>query len=143
MKTRILYIIAIAGLAFATNVSGQSTIEVTVQNIKETKGTIRVGLFASSDNFLKEAIDGKVINASAKDVTVKFENLKSGVYAVSVIHDENGNGELDTNMMGIPSEGFAFGNNAMGMFGPPSFDDAKVVVKQNDRIQQLIKLKYF
>jgi uncharacterized protein (DUF2141 family) len=143
MKTGILCIIVLAMLIMGADVAAQSTIEVTVENITETKGTIRIGLFSSEKNFLKETADGKIIKASASSITVKFENLKSGAYAVSVIHDENENGDLDTNMMGIPSEGFAFGNNAMGMFGPPSFDNAKVEVKGNDVVKQLLKLKYF
>ena len=45
-------------------------------------------------------------------------------------------------MVGIPKEGFAFGNNAMGTFGPPSFDKAKVTLKSNTE-KQLIEMKYF
>jgi uncharacterized protein (DUF2141 family) len=142
MKTPVLQIFAIAFLACTIRVNAQS-IEVTVENIKEIKGSIRVGLFSGEEKFLKDAVDGKIVKATASSITVKFENLKTGEYAVSVIHDQNENGELDTNMMGIPNEGFAFGNNAMGMFGPPSFDDAKVVVKDKVQVKQAIKLKYF
>lgn len=127
----------------ATIVYGQATLQVTVENIKETKGTIRVGLFASEEKFLKDVVEGKIVSASASEVTVIFESLKPGTYAVSVIHDANENGELDTNMIGIPNEGFAFGNNAMGMFGPPTFKEAQVVLKDKTKSQQSIKLKYF
>lgn len=120
----------------------QGNIEVTVRNIDEAKGSIRVGLFTNEDNFLKKAIEGKVVKASGTEVKVVFENLKAGEYAVSVIHDENENGELDTNGIGMPKEGFAFGNNAMGMFGPPSFEKAKVVVDKSP-VKQVIELKYF
>lgn len=120
----------------------QGNIEVTVRNIDEAKGTIRVGLFTNEDNFLKKAIEGKVVKATGTEVKVVFENLKAGEYAVSVIHDENENGELDTNGIGMPKEGFAFGNNAMGMFGPPSFEKAKVVVDKFP-VKQVIDLKYF
>ncbi len=120
----------------------QAKINVKVKNIKEQKGTIRVGLFTSEENFLKKAVEGKVVKVSGKEMNVTFENLAPGSYAVSVIHDENENGELDKNAIGIPSEGFGFGNNAMGMFGPPSFDDAKVVVDKND-VKQEIELRYY
>lgn len=118
-----------------------ASLEVSVTNIKSKKGTIRVGLFTSEKDFLKNATKGKVVKASVDGVTVVFEGLEPGEYAVSVIHDENENGELDTNMLGIPKEGFAFGNNTMGAFGPPSFDKAKVVISDQN-IQQVIKLKY-
>jgi uncharacterized protein (DUF2141 family) len=119
MKTKIqIPAILIAVLCISSPLFGQGKLEVTVQNIKESKGSIRVGLFDTEDNFLKEAFEGKVVKVSGNEVMVTFENLKSGSYGLSVIHDENENGELDTNMMGIPKEGFGFGNNAMGTFGP-------------------------
>jgi uncharacterized protein (DUF2141 family) len=143
MKAKKHIAIVMAGLAVSFSSFSQSTLEVTVQNIKATQGTIRVGLFKNEETFLKNAVEGKIVKASGSEVTVKFENLKSGEYAVSVIHDENENGQLDKNAMGIPKEGFAFGNNAMGMFGPPSFEEAKVIIKENSRATQSIKLKYF
>lgn len=134
---------AIAVIALAASVGfAQGKLQVTVKNIKTETGDIRVGLFTNENDFLKKASDGKVVKASGKEVTVVFENLKPGSYAVSVIHDENANGELDTNLMGIPKEGFAFGNNAMGTFGPPSFDKAKVEMEKSD-LRQEIALKYF
>ena len=140
------YIQCLFALAMVTafsDVRSQGKIEVTVTDIKEAKGNIRVGLFNSDDNFLKDAIEGKIVKAANHQVTVVFENLKSGNYAVSVIHDENENGDLDKNLIGIPSEGFGFGNNAMGSFGPPSFDEAKVTVQDKQVIRQAIKLLYF
>jgi uncharacterized protein (DUF2141 family) len=135
--------IVMTALVVSFSSFSQSTLEVTVQNVKAAQGTIRVGLFKNEETFLKNAAEGKIVKASGSEVIVRFENLKSGEYAVSVIHDENENGELDKNVMGIPKEGFAFGNNAMGMFGPPSFEEAKVIVKENTKATQSIKLKYF
>jgi uncharacterized protein (DUF2141 family) len=136
MKKGMLFFLLLPVMAFA-----QGSLEVTVKNIKEPTGNIRVGLFDTEKGFLKDAIDGKVTKATGGEVTVVFENLKAGEYAVSVIHDENSNGELDTNVMGIPKEGFAFGNNAMGTFGPPSFDKSKVVIGK-ERVRQELTLKY-
>jgi uncharacterized protein (DUF2141 family) len=120
---------------------GQGRIEVTIKNIKDQRGSIRVGLFNNEGDFLKKAVDGKIVKVSGTEAKAVFENVKHGEYAVSVIHDENDNGELDTNGIGIPKEGFAFGNNAMGMFGPPSFDKAKITVN-NQTVTQVIELKY-
>jgi uncharacterized protein (DUF2141 family) len=127
MKKNILLTSLLVILAIGTTFS-QGLIEVTVKNIKEPKGNIRVGLYNTEKNFLEKPLDGKVVKASNKEVTIVFENLKAGNYAVSVIHDENENNELDSNFMGVPKEGYGFSNNAMGMFGPPSFDDAVIVV---------------
>lgn len=142
MKTNKTFFLLVGMICAACVSFAQKNIEVTVKNIKDQKGTIRVGLFTNEDDFLKKVAEGKIVKASGTEIKVVFENLKSGEYAVSVIHDENENGELDTNGIGMPKEGFAFGNNAMGMFGPPSFDKAKVVVDKSP-VKQVIELKYF
>jgi uncharacterized protein (DUF2141 family) len=142
MKMLFIVVIISAMVFSGSNSSAQGNIEVTVKNIEEAKGSIRIGLFTNETDFLKKVAEGKVVKATGSEVKVVFENLKAGEYAVSVIHDENENGELDTNGIGMPKEGFAFGNNAMGMFGPPSFEKAKVVVDK-ETIKQVIELKYF
>lgn len=120
----------------------QTSLEIHVNNVKSKKGSIQIGLFTSEADYLKNPVEKKVIKSTGKDVTVVFENLQPGDYALSVIHDENENGELDSNALGIPKEGFAFGNNALGSFGPPPFEKAKItIVDQN--VKQEIKLKYF
>jgi uncharacterized protein (DUF2141 family) len=120
----------------------QSTLRVKVSGIRKTEGTIRVGLFDNEKDFLKNAIEGKVIKADKNEVTVLFNDLKPGVYAISVIHDENENEKLDTNFLGIPKEGFAFGNNAMRKFGPPSFSEASIQIG-NTVLEHHIIIKYF
>ena len=120
----------------------QSSLEIHVDNIKSKKGSIRFGLFTSEADYLKNPVEKRIIKSTGKDVTVVFENLQPGDYALSVIHDENDNGELDSNAFGIPKEGFGFGNNALGSFGPPSFEKAKIKIADQD-VKQDIKLKYF
>ena len=71
---------------------------------------------------------------------LKFDGLPSGTYALALIHDENGNGKLDT-MMGIPKEGFGFSNNPAIRFGPPSFKSAEVAVTSG-QVDRTVKVKY-
>ena len=115
----------------ATQLFAQNKLEVTVTNIRETTGTIRVALYNNENDFLKKFQEGKIVKVSGKEVTIVFDNLKKGDYAVSVYHDKNDNQEMDSNFMGIPSEPYGFSNNAMGTFGPPSFEKAKVSVDEN------------
>ena len=122
--------------------SAQSSLEIHLNNIKSKKGSIQFVLFTTEEDYLKNPIEKKVIKSTGKDVTVVFENLQPGDYALSVIHDENENGQLDSNALGIPKEGFAFGNNALGSFGPPPFEKAKITIVDQD-IKQDINLKYF
>lgn len=57
--------------------------------------------------------------------TCRFTDLKKGFYAIAVFHDENNNGKLDTNFLGIPIEGSGASNGAQGWMGPPKFADAR------------------
>jgi uncharacterized protein (DUF2141 family) len=121
---------------------GQGRIDVVVTNIKVLQGDVRVGLFNNEKDFLEKPIEGKVVKVTSSEAVVSFEGLPDGDYAVSIFHDENRNQELDKNMIGVPTEGFAFGNNAMGTFGPPSFEKAKVTIKGNS-VRQEVALKHF
>jgi uncharacterized protein (DUF2141 family) len=56
--------------------------------------------------------------------SIVFGGLKPGTYAVSVLHDENANGRLETNFVGIPREGAGISNNALPKFSAPRFKDA-------------------
>ncbi len=133
--------LGVALLAANISASAQEILHVEITNVKNTNGTVRVGLFDNEDNFLKEAIAGQTVKPKGEKVEVTFKNIPPGEYAISVIHDENENGELDANTFGIPKEGFGFGNDAMGMFGPPSFDKAKVRVDKQSQ-KQVIKMRY-
>ena len=56
---------------------------------------------------------------------VEMAGLPFGSYAIGCVHDENGNGKLDTNLLGIPKEGVCASNDARGHRGPPSWSDAR------------------
>ena len=68
---------------------------------------------------------GEIVDIEDQSCTVTFKDVPAGTYAVSYIHDENGNGKMDTNFMGIPKEGYGCSNNAKGFMGPPKWEDAK------------------
>ena len=54
----------------------------------------------------------------------EFPGVAPGRYAVSVFYDENSNGKMDTNFMGMPRKDVGTSNNARGHLGQPKFDDA-------------------
>jgi uncharacterized protein (DUF2141 family) len=129
-------------LCVAPSMFAQERLHVEVVNIKNNSGSIRVGLFDNEKDFLKKAVLGESVLANGEKVNVVFENIPAGEYAISVIHDENDNEELDVNFLGIPKEGFGFGNDAKGSFGPPSLDKAKVKIGEGV-VKQVITLRYF
>jgi len=112
----------------------QVTLEVSIENVRDTLGVVRVAVFANSETFLKTPLVSKSIRAEKGKVIVHFEGIAQGTYAISVIHDANRNGKLDTNFFGIPREGFGFSNDAMGRFGPPSFEKAKLELRNSQSV---------
>lgn len=138
MKTLklILFLLVIS----STGISAQNRIEVEINEIKDDVGTIIVGLFSDEATFLKKPFIGKTVKATQGKLVVIFDQVPSGTYAISIIHDSNANGELDSNLFGIPKEGFGFSNDAMGMFGPPSFEKAKLVVSSSTTT--IVKMRY-
>lgn len=119
----------------------QNNLEVRIANIKNDKGELLIGLYTDEANFPRKTTDGKIVKASKDVVIVEFQDLKPGAYAISVLHDENSNKDMDQNKIGIPKEGFGFSNNARASFGPPSFDKAKIFLHSKDTLIS-IDLKY-
>ena len=77
---------------------------------------------------------------AAASVELAFANVPPGRYAISLFHDENGNGHLDTRMM-MPREGYGFSRDAPVRFGPPPFARAAFAVG-SERQLQVIRMRY-
>ena len=103
------------------------TIHIEIGGLRNDKGQVVCSLYASADGFPKDsqkAIGHVVSSISNRTANCEFFGIKPGSYAVSVFHDENSNGKLDSNFLGIPREGVGASNNARGHLGPPKFDAA-------------------
>lgn len=70
-----------------------------------------------------------------REASCEFGGLSPGIYAVALFHDENGNGKLDTNFLGIPSEGVGVSNNKRPLVGPPNWSDAKFRLEHDGSLQ--------
>ena len=103
----------------------QNTISVHVHNVNSDKGKVNVAVYNSHDTFLsfEGVLTTDSVHAEEGRVTLTLPNLTSGEYALAVFHDENDNGKLDTNWLGIPKEKVAFSNAEMRTFGPPKYRD--------------------
>jgi uncharacterized protein (DUF2141 family) len=123
----ILTIICLTGFPARSQESHRNVIHVDVDGLRSDRGQVLCALFSSPSDFPKKA-DRAVARTkseiSGRHATCEFQDVPSGNYAVSVFHDENSNGKLDANFMGIPREGVGASNNAKGRFGPPKFSRA-------------------
>jgi len=118
---------------------------VSIKDLKNEEGQLGILLFDQADGFPSDrerAIKEVLLPIDDQGlVKYTFSNLPFGTYAVSIMHDENKNNELDVNFIGIPKEGSGVSNNAVGFLGPPKFKKASFTLRQSKQTIQ-INLKY-
>ena len=65
------------------------------------------------------------IPVTGDTATATFD-LPAGQYGIKMFHDVDGDGKMGMNPFGMPTEPFAFSNNAPAQFGPAKWDAAPV-----------------
>ena len=123
-------------LVLTASTPDSSVLYADVMDLRNDHGAVYCELFRSADGFPKKANRAFArvkVEIKEKSAVCEFQNLPFGTYAVAAFHDENGNGRLDKNFLGIPKEGIGVSNDAMGRFGSPSFDGAKFVVNNEEK----------
>lgn len=108
------------------------TIKVTIENVLSDGGTILGGLH-TADTFMKGmGVVNAMAPATAGEVTLTFENVTPGTFAIMVMHDANDNEQMDMEANGMPKESYGT-SGEMNMFGPPSFETSKFEVTDEDQ----------
>ncbi|WNC72065.1 DUF2141 domain-containing protein [Thalassotalea psychrophila] len=106
------------------NISG-----IDLENSASNK--IYVQLFKGEENYTKGKAEVALITKSSNgSATITFNDIDQGDYALRFFHDQNDNGKLETNLFGMPVEGFGFSNNAKPNFGPVSYQQIKFTVNE-------------
>lgn len=120
------------------------TLDIAVEGLRAERGDILLCLFHDKGDFPDCSHNTHARKASAparNGMTIRIEGLATGRYAVTLIHDENGNRKLDTSL-GIPREGVGFSRNPKFFFGPPRYDAAAFDADAPE-IRQSVKVRYF
>ncbi|MEM7726525.1 MAG: DUF2141 domain-containing protein [Cyanobacteria bacterium P01_A01_bin.45] len=129
----------------SSNAISSSNLTVNIAGLKNQKGQMCFSLFDSSRGFpgdRKRALKATCVKLKDVSGSLTLNSLRSGSYAVAIFHDANGDGNLNRNGLGIPTEGFGFSRNPRIVTGPPKFgDSAVIVVGSNTSID--IELNYF
>jgi uncharacterized protein (DUF2141 family) len=100
------------------------TLNLEIKNIKNKKGKIIVTVFDNQRSFLKKGEEIPVRISKTGNITVALDDLTYGKYAISIFHDVNNNGKLDTNFFGIPEEPYGFSNNVRPKFRAPKYTES-------------------
>jgi uncharacterized protein (DUF2141 family) len=113
-------------LATAPASSAGAGLHAPVKGVRNAKGRIGCLLFASADGFPSDQKKARqrVLAAIADGAATCRFDVPAGSYAIACMHDENGNGKLDTNFVGQPTEGYGASRGAHGTFGP-KYEDAR------------------
>jgi uncharacterized protein (DUF2141 family) len=130
MRLRVLFLAFAAALIFIAGPASAARIVVTIDGVHSNQGNVFVGLYAGPAKFLQgnQSDAQRKVRASTGPITVAFDNLPPGTYAVGAFHDENGNDHLDTNFLGLPEEGYALSNGVRAVMAKPTFQQAAFTV---------------
>lgn len=102
-------------------------------------GAVMVALFDQTGYGGGAPVRAARIDASGAQPQVVFDHLPAGDYAVKVFHDVDGDGKMNTNPFGLPTEPYGFSNNAVGNMGPASWERARFTV--SGAVAQTLRLR--
>jgi uncharacterized protein (DUF2141 family) len=120
------------------------TIRVRVTGLDGDQGQVLVSLFASEEGFpdsADKALQFTVVQPDEEDCSVQLGGVPPGKYAISVLHDENANGKMDSGLWGLPAEGYGASKNPEPRMGPPRFEDASFVL-ETDWLELEVVVRY-
>jgi uncharacterized protein (DUF2141 family) len=145
MKTKffVLTLILFLFIPVGTFTQQTATISVTITGFQSDNGIANIALFNSKNGFPAEvdkAFKKAELSISNKKAKTTFTGIPYGTYAITVLHDENKNGKLDTKLLVIPAEGVGTSNNPK-LTGPPSFNQSKFEVNKSE-LAISIKMMY-
>ena len=132
-------LLLLAGAAAPT-----AELEVKIERLRNDRGLLHLCVTREPAHFPDCGKDPRALKHSIAGAggPVRFTGLAPGGYALSIFHDENRNGRLDT-LLGIPREGFGFSRNPVVRFGPPRFDQVRLnlgggITRHSVRMQYLL-----
>ena len=135
-----LFLALVTSAAFAPALVSAETLTITIADIRESEGRLMIQVANSEKGFEfsedSAAPPPVAISQLAEAGEMTFEvTLPLGIYGARVLHDLNGNGEMDSNFVGMPKEPWAFSNNATGRLGPAKWQDAKFEISGNTAVE--------
>ncbi|MXO88529.1 DUF2141 domain-containing protein [Altererythrobacter aestuarii] len=119
-------------------------VSISVTNLRNTHGVVMACMTDDPERFPRcrnDAHSHRVTVPAASTLTLHFEGVQPGTYAIALLHDENQNGRADRALTMIPREGFGFSRDAPVRLGPPDFDEAAFEVGSRP-VSQTIRMRY-
>lgn len=141
MKYSFFILLILVGIIHSAR--SQTSIQIQVTDVSSQKGEIFAALYSSENGFPSDASKSiktaKIVPSDGK-ASLNFTQIPEGKYAVAIFQDINGDGKLNTNIFGIPKEGYGFSNNVRNLLRAPTFEEASFRVGKSD-IHLTIKIQ--
>lgn len=122
----------------------QTPVRVELEGLVGATGAVYIAVYDNDDDWLGDEVftssEVDIESSRVGELVITELLLPPGQYAMTMFYDVNGNGELDTNFIGMPKEPIAMSNNARAKFGPPRYEDSVFDVVLEPVIQR-VKIK--
>jgi len=122
-------------LSMITTIFLGQTADITIKviGVEEVKGAMSIALYDKEEDFRSRDrfVAAEDVPIESNTFTYTFKEIPYGTYAIAVFHDLDEDRELRKNWVGMPKEPFGFSNDAKGKMGPPSYDDASFILKED------------
>jgi uncharacterized protein (DUF2141 family) len=133
---------ALAGLvltvALAAPAASAETIELRIAGVRSAEGRVKINVYAPP----RKPVTERILPASRDTMKIELE-VPAGSYAIMLYHDANANGRLDRGgLLRMPTEGYAFSNDAPVRMGPPSFEAMRIDVAPGARVVATVRMRY-
>ncbi|MCS6820631.1 MAG: DUF2141 domain-containing protein [Microscillaceae bacterium] len=139
-----LLFILLTGFEIPSQKSDKATLILEITDIRSNMGKILLSVFNTPDGFPAQAekahrtLQYKVTGNTA---IITIPDLPMGEYAIAILHDEDNNGKMNRNFLGVPKEGYGASNDARNMFSPPDYEKAKFLLNTPQK-KMKIKMMY-
>ena len=130
-------LLCLAAVSAVTNYQ----LEIAVTLPENATGKLYLVVYDNKADFLGEKGELTIYETAElrKNPTIKVNQVKEGTYAFVAFIDENNNGVMDKNRLGIPKEPIGFSVSKMGLFGPPSFKKASYQIPGTKSVELVIE----
>lgn len=145
MIKKILFLKILLLLLLPARSGNSQNVEVIITDIRSEKGQIVIGVFKDDESFQKEEsfMEKRFVKSgiSNREMRVQF-SLEPGIYGLSLLDDENSNGKMEYNFLGIPKEGFGFSDYYHKGIKKPKFDSYKFSINKDQTKRITIRIRY-
>jgi uncharacterized protein (DUF2141 family) len=145
MIRKILHVKILVLLLYPAITLKSQNVEVTVTGIRNTNGQLVIGIFKDNESFQAEKsfLEKRFVKTGILNGEMKVQfNLEAGIYGISLLDDENSNGKMEYNFLGIPKEGFGFSDYYHTGLTKPKFDAFRFKLDQAQTLKINIRIRY-